>query len=48
MKIARKPVALTVDEDLLYQAKVRSLQEGILLRDLVEQALKDFLAKPRS
>jgi hypothetical protein len=47
-KIARKPVTLTVSEDLIYQAKVRSLQDGILLRDTVEQAIKDFLSKPRT
>jgi hypothetical protein len=46
-KVARKPVTLTISEELIYQAKVRSLQEGILLRDTVEQAIKDFLSKPR-
>jgi hypothetical protein len=48
VKIARRSVTLTVDETLIYQAKVRSLQDNILLRDVVEQALKAFLANSRS
>lgn len=36
-------MALRIDEDLVYQAKVRALSEGVILRDVVEQALQLFL-----
>jgi hypothetical protein len=45
VKITRRAASLMIEEDLLFQAKVRCLEDKILLRDLVEQAIREFLAK---